>query len=120
MSDLKATPGPWAVYSDDEVYSTQEGTANGHPMVIVPDSCLGRDDFDYEDKMPSKAQCRYNAHLIAAAPELYEALDKLKSSYEALAHDYEYAVGAGDIHPLHAEHIQRCAAVLAKARGEQP
>jgi hypothetical protein len=74
MSELKATPGPWAVYSDDEVYSTQEGTANGHPMVIVPDSCLGRNDFDYEDKMPSKAQCRYNAHLVAAAPELYEAL----------------------------------------------
>ena len=105
MSELKATPGPWRKVNRNvnEMMMTFHGVLIGDVFVDVPTS----------NEKP-------DAHLIAAAPELYEALDKLKLSYEALAHDYEYAVGAGDIHPLHAEHIQRCAAVLAKARGEQP
>jgi len=114
MSELKATPGPWIEMpdSDDEdVYISTEERFDNSKIHI----CKVQGGFCGAIGEEQEA----NAHLIAAAPELYEALDKLKLSYEALAHDYEYAVGAGDIHPLHAEHIQRCAAVLAKALGEQ-
>ena len=120
MSETRWTDGPWScVRKHPHVWAIDApggdidlGHVKWHSLADV----YGCDDM--EEVGSEKA--RANAHLIAAAPELYEALDKLKSSYEALAHDYEYAVGAGDIHPLHAEHIQRCAAVLAKARGEQP
>lgn len=102
----KFTPGPWAVYGDWGIEDS-----SGRLIAQYEPLCSGIDLGNTKESFA-------NARLITAAPDLYEALDKLKSSYEALAHDYEYAVGAGDIHPLHAEHIQRCAAALAKARGE--
>ena len=118
MSGLKATPGPWQRSPSKE----SGGSFIEHisPEYISHVVAFVHASHDMFDPPIATEEDAANAHLIAAAPELYEALDKLKSSYEALAHDYEYAVGAGDIHPLHAEHIQRCAAVLAKARGEQP
>lgn len=68
MTDCKWTPGPWNVYADDEVFSRGAQTDQGYPVVVVPDS--GTFEFDYGDTMPNKRQCRANAYLIAAAPEL--------------------------------------------------
>jgi len=110
-NETKFTPPPWNVSTWIEQPNNRT-----KPMVAAGGVTVA---ITHPAPICQQDECGANAHLIAAAPELYEALDKLKSSYEALAHDYEYAVGAGDIHPLHAEHIQRCAAALAKARGEQ-
>ncbi len=74
MSDLKHTPGPWScmsesehegVYLDDCVHSVSK--AAGRADII----CLSPSHEDYE---LSAAMWDANARLIAAAPELYEAV----------------------------------------------
>ena len=105
MSDIKWTPGPWKVYADDEVYSTTAKSAEDYPITVVPDSECGRDDYGVN--MANRQQSRANAHLIAAAPELYEMLDMLMD-----------ASGLGDSAQLLAEERENIIELLAKARGE--
>jgi len=56
---------------------------------------------------------RANAHLIAAAPELYEALSDI------LEYVKDYAIGADRDDPMH-EMLPRWLLLQAKARGEMP
>lgn len=66
MTERKWTPGPW-------VWRTGKGSWQGS---IEPDICDFGDDTHYypsEGTPPNEA----NAHLIAAAPDLYEALERL-------------------------------------------
>lgn len=107
MSDW--TPGPWASrdFPDDwDVGGPEDGSS--------PAFCIGTDDDvvavvygDYHDR----DQGKNDARLIAATPELYEALTALlrevkKAGFES-AHDYGWptVIPAAD-------------AALAKARGE--
>ena len=88
MSELKATPGPWEC----------------HESAFMADGSDKRAYFIVEaDGMRGKS--KYNAHLIAAAPELLEALQAM----------IDYA-GQPISHPA----AQLARAALAKARGEQP
>lgn len=64
MSEIKHTPGPWAVWADDEVFSVTT------KKVVVPDSDLARNKYD--DDMVCRSESKANARLIAAAPELLE------------------------------------------------
>ena len=54
-----------------------------------------------------------NAHLIAAAPDLYEALEAAEESIATFigVHGYPMDSGAGDV-------LRQVSAALAKARGE--
>lgn len=66
MSETQFTPGPWEIVGDAIV---REVTVNGH-----------RVDFTIADVIPTGVddypeQYRANAHLIAAAPELYHSAD---------------------------------------------
>ena len=75
MSELKATPGPWTVYPDVDgnfFYVAQQDGATYTP--------------DYSDVCGLSCQTwsgerfnvhQANAHLIAAAPELYDSLKAL-------------------------------------------
>jgi len=97
MSKLKATPGPWRISLSD----------NATPHICCNNGSW--DDFVDEDTlvctMPAEIMKAYNslanAHLIAAAPDLYEALYNLYIRCEAGAKQLEAAEAA-----------------LAKARGE--
>lgn len=87
------TKGPWVVYRDlptDVVVST-----SGECSLATLDCGCG-----------SRKTQRANAHLIAAAPDLYEALNELASILD------------GDIRTYVQEALERANAVLAKARGE--
>ena len=95
MSELKATPGPWFVYSDDEVRQV-----NGS-IVVVPDSGEFSEGV-YEDLVDGRLRRKANAHLIAAAPELYEFINRLI-----------------DDSMLDIGWREEAESVIAKARGEQ-
>lgn len=92
-TETKFTPGPWKVWSDDEVYSD----SGGEKLVVVPDSACGRDVYGTD--MVSRDESKRNAHLIAAAPELYNFI-------EAKAHHL----------PIEDQHA--ASLLLASARGE--
>jgi hypothetical protein len=90
MSGLKATPGPW------KVGGTEQGSRcvfRGGDVFILP--ALGHAG------PISIAAGHPNAHLIAAAPELYEALSAVVASS-----------------PVEDSVLPLVIAALAKARGE--
>lgn len=90
MSDTKFTPGPWLVGEDqcvDEAWSIV--TTSGGSIIA-----------NVNDRHDRKA----NARLIAAAPDLYAALDAVESDLSIGAHPHL--------------HIDAIRAAIAKARGE--
>lgn len=95
MSEKKFTPGPWVVYRDmpTDVVVSKSGECS-----------LATLDCGCGDRNTQRA----NAHLIAAAPELYEALDACLGLIlnQEMQDGFESQQG----------HMARAA--LAKARGE--
>lgn len=104
-TETKFTPGPWKVWSDDEVYSD----SGGEKLVVVPDSACGRDVYGTD--MVSRDESKRNAHLIAAAPDLYEALEEIEEAARQVME------GVMSISSLDVER-RKAIAALAKARGE--
>lgn len=76
MSGENWTPGPWFIEvgtgEDDEgvIYVCHEGTS-------CPDTTVCQFE-DYKD-----AEDNANAHLISAAPEMYDTLDKISRRIQA-------------------------------------
>ena len=93
MTERKWTPGPW------------EASDKGfHPYPYV---CGPEDDYEHGKDRPVVAylvgmNTPHNAHLIAAAPDLYEALED--AMYELQGYGYRDDA--------------RILAALSKARGE--
>ena len=103
MSDTKFTPGPWA-WSEDKWNGGWSGLfAEGDTPVLVPQSRNDGDDgaawFATVDEADEEGLTDADRALIAAAPELYEALQSLQN-------------GEG----LQPGRTIEC--ILAKARGE--
>ena len=69
MSDMKFTPGPWDL--GDECNSGAE-VCIGETVATV-----GRDHWMTGNYVIERDEMRANARLIAAAPELYEMLDRI-------------------------------------------
>ena len=92
----KFTPGPWLIGEDQCVDETWSIVTTSGGSIIA----------NVNDRHDRKA----NAHLIAAAPDLYEALEKLRS--------YSDAIAAGRINYRPGDHIAVADAALAKARGQ--
>lgn len=88
------TPGPWDLMS-------------GMPTNVIGSSGIrvARCDFDGDFSHP---ECAANAHLIAAAPDMYEALERAMSYLIVLA-------GSDDSEAK--EIIIACQAAIAKAEG---
>lgn len=87
----KHTPGPWNVAKFN-----RRIVEIGDVIVCSVAGCFDSHLF------PSEAQCEANTHLIAAAPDLYEALEIAIMRMENLGCDVESEKAA-----------------LAKARGEE-
>jgi hypothetical protein len=73
MSELKATPGPWKTNRDGYVYSVATGE-----RVCSPHSTL----HDNEKMSEHIKDLKANAHLIAAAPELYSFVEEYLEAWE--------------------------------------
>jgi hypothetical protein len=84
--DTQHTPGPWAIYEWDNKVHIE---ATGRNLIAT----IARKEQDA------------NAHLIAAAPDMLDALDDV------------LAIGPGKIMP-DAETYAKCQAAIAKARGQ--
>lgn len=97
MSEAKFTPGPWRAWQP-----------RGDESVPVRTDGLGITIAYVHQGAITNAQA--NAHLIAAAPELYEALEWLET----------YAMVQVDRHPDAQDNKgwRNIIAALAKARGE--
>lgn len=96
MSDTKFTLGPWRV---DPSFDRDIQTANGELEIACTNELVLTGGVK-----PDAEQHRANAHLIAAAPDLYEAAyGLLYSSEDESTYDHFYSA---------------LRAALAKARGE--
>ena len=98
MSEPKWTPGPWR--------------RNPKCNAVVADAATGFEDREnieyYGGHLIAESIFRYeNADLIAAAPDLYQALEALVLAEEAAGSD-----------GLEAERRRAAIAALRKARGE--
>ena len=104
-NERKWTAGPWTFDPDDDNEAKFVGD-DDHEGTILNDHWHIARIWNYRDD----EECRANAHLIAAAPELYEALERMEKHFRILPpkHDGEGSVFA------------QATAALAKARGEQP
>jgi len=101
----KWTPGPWT--------AERANVGDAHPLFV-------RCNLDSAFRPP----CDADAHLIAAAPELYDALEGFAKS-QGYTFDKKTHHFVGDLGPIGMPHTAewceacRIVAALAKARGEQ-
>lgn len=100
MSEAKHTAGPWRLLPDEgEGYLRVRGTRLGHRFKVAN---VMAPNFLPRDELESKA----NASLIAAAPEMLEALIAIRS--------IEFGHSEDDICAVR----KQCDAAIAKATGE--
>lgn len=97
MTETKFTPGPWHRSESDKWDIESPDVADGSVICVVTDPDGDTSALD--------AECEANAHLIAAAPDLYVALDAIVTAIK------EQDIRFG---PLTWDAEQ----ALAKARGE--
>lgn len=106
----KHTPGPWVVTK------AKHGVDMNHHIValVAPD----RDDRALVVHTPhgSDAQADANVRLIAAAPELLEALEAVVAEWDAL---YPFFPTEAKIEDAEFSGFQMARAAIAKARGAQ-
>jgi len=108
MTKAKHTPGPWWADFDGEntfdgVEIQQVGRLHYVPVANVP--------VDYTDREEREA----NARLIAAAPDMYEALCKLEYWFDT---DQEILDAMSDYDRRdHFEKLEMIRAAIAKAKG---
>lgn len=98
MKEFKGTPGPWEIMMDgDEI------------KIIQADSLENGIGCRSYIAICEEVQCIEDSNLIAAAPELLEALQRITPLYEALMRDCGLE---------HKEMIAISRAAISKALGE--
>lgn len=101
MSDVKHTPGPWRLFM----------TTDGRKLIGIGESTgEGIADHGFGTWRSGEEQLA-NARLIAAAPDLLEALKTCLSTYVDLANSGD----AGFWDPEKEAHVQAARAAIAKA-----
>jgi len=104
MTKTQFTPGPWSVFY----------TKSGQTVIGVGQEKTGDGITDHNFALWQSGKIRKaNANLIAAAPDLYDALDGMTKAYKALCELTDV-----DYHKLKGTRCERALTALAKARGE--
>lgn len=102
-NETRWTPGPWIAYPNQDENLFYIAQQDGAPYTPGYSDVCGLSCHTWDGERFTVQQA--NAHLIAAAPELFEALEEMLAECE----DDEFA-----------PHVMEAKAALAKARGEQP
>lgn len=129
MSDTKFTPGPWAVenhFDEPEVVSCNERDANEKEAGVIYVIAGRIGGMVHGESFDDFSEVEANRFLIAAAPDLYAALQSLASCRPSMCCD-DFHHQPGDYHGdeescpaldrYEAAYLSARAA-LAKARGE--
>ena len=108
MTETRFTPGPWRAVTDPCHFDTLSDVIGGDTRRSpAPVNQLHVGVGGYAGVQEQEA----NAHLIASAPELYEALQSMCWGFKELNNN----IDCGEEY----EAYQIALAALAKARGEQ-
>lgn len=107
MTNTKFTPGPWKA---ERIESSTKPIGLVYMRIYAKDGSLAFAGV-YKDKKVTKTTAEANAHLIAAAPDLYAALSEAKLQIEYL-HEKFAETGSGN------NMLAKIDAALAKASGE--
>ncbi|EHO0270164.1 hypothetical protein KNE10_003604 [Salmonella enterica] len=115
MKEFKGTPGPWSL-SEGWIDKHVSVDAKEHGAIALVLSDMESDYTCSEVKRAAKqAELSANAQLIAAAPELLDALRGLIKDYKALADSGD----AGFWRLEYQESGKKAMLALAKALGEE-
>ena len=112
MTQGKHTPGPWVVSKDSNkvrrIFAGESG-----PQVAT--ASVFANWMPVERLAEAHATADANARLIAAAPDMLEALQSAQESIATFigVHGYPSDSGAGDV-------LQEVSAAIARATGEKP
>jgi hypothetical protein len=107
---MSHTPGPWKVGEGEPfVYALNEGGTNRFFLSVQAGWITEGRRNRADDQRTSQEECQANANLIAAAPELLEALKPIL---------YESSNGFLGFHNLNEENARRIKAAIAKAEGK--
>ncbi|RKQ38549.1 hypothetical protein [Enterobacter sp. R1(2018)] len=101
MSEFKGTPGPWSAGEDEESMATSIITAGSGDILCVVGTFMTSIEEDLA-----------NAALIAAAPDLLEALQRLKTEITLSDVDMDY------IESHFRPWLDKAQAAISKATGE--
>lgn len=100
------TPGPWRISEVDPLAGW-----SGNPCISITVDANGDGEWSSTVVKEMEAKHRANAYLIAAAPQLLEALESLE---DAICSDPDHEEGL----PLHYRgKVEAARMVIAKARG---
>lgn len=86
MSEQKHTPGPWRV---DGLYLNQLGVWAGTGAIVAKVEAGSHENADGTDTAMTNEEYDANAALIAAAPDMYEALDVVWEALQDYRHGSE-------------------------------
>ena len=105
MTDTKHTPGPWLVVSDESA-----AQVTGYPCIHAADYTV----VGIEGMFGHIGTDFANAHLIAAAPDLLDALEQSTKEWVELAMSGD--CGNWDVDQMSV--VTNARAAIAKAKGE--
>ena len=103
MNNAKHTPGPWVVSDDGDITLIIHAPKDEVDIARMSNDC------------EMFSEIRANAHLIAAAPAMYEALQAMVEVFPAVVKMTPYGVSM-DISKLH----DKAKTALAQAEGSKP
>ena len=107
MSEAKHTPGPWSVKIRESSF---------RPGVFIEDGVCGPDGEQirvHGFTLTNSETAKANARLIAAAPEMLEALRSIVSALGCKGHDGWHS------EPVHESDVNAALAAISKALGEE-
>ena len=108
MSETKFTPGPWKLHpKNDYIFSFKRLDDWENPRPICSPAVV------YKENEENEA----NAYLIAAAPDMYEELERARDVFRFYQSHHEFK-GGTDKAIRNKEIADRIDRLLAKARGE--
>jgi hypothetical protein len=112
MSEVRHTPGPWKWWTSCS-FRRLSSEATGHDGDVLHAVIQGSDGHP-DVRLPNGGWDGPDGRLIAAAPELLEALRNIVSALGHEGHDGWHS------EPVHSSDVKQALAAIAKATGATP